>query len=460
MARTALVWFRRDLRVHDLPALRRAAETADQVVPLYVIDANLTSGRSAAANRNWFLARALTELADALAKRGAPMAIVRGDPRIVVPSVARDLGAVEIFVTRDGGRYGRRRDRAVADAAAAHRIAFHQSPGQLIHEPEEVVRADGGRFAVFSPYHRRWQELPRRPVLDAPDEVPGGVLPPALRQSVTAVLGDPHPTAEPDLLLEPGEAAARARLEHWAGSDALREYDSGRDRLAADGTSRLSQDLRWGTLSAADVLARCDGPGPGPSRFRSELAWRDFYAHLLWHEPRLAGESFRPELDGVWATPSDDPLVDAWREGRTGYPVVDAAMRQLLATGWMHNRARMIVASFLTKHLLVDWRVGEAHFMRHLVDGDPASNNGGWQWAASTGADAQPYFRIFNPALQGRRHDPAGDYVRRWVPELRAIAGPAVHEPAGGRYLEPIVVHAEARQRALAAFRDSARRRG
>jgi deoxyribodipyrimidine photo-lyase len=269
---------------------------------------------------------------------------------------------------------------------------------------------------------------------------------------IDVALGHPVPTADVSLLLEPGELAARGRLAAWTGSDALGRYATDRDRLDLDGTSRLSQDLRRGTLSAVEVHAACDGPGPGPARFRSEIAWRDFYAHLLWHDPSLARRSFRRELDTV-AWTADSEIIDTWREGRTGYPVVDAAMRQLAATGWMHNRARMVVASFLTKHLGVDWRVGETHFMEHLVDGDPASNSGGWQWAASVGTDPQPYLRILNPTLQGIRHDPQGDYVRRWIPELRAMDGPTVHEAPEGAYLPRVVDHAVARQRALAAYR-------
>ncbi|MEO5941672.1 MAG: deoxyribodipyrimidine photo-lyase, partial [Candidatus Limnocylindrales bacterium] len=406
MPSTAVVWFRRDLRVHDHPALAHALERFDRVVPVYVLDDALLHGRRASPNRTWFLRHALAALDDELRARGSRLAIIRGDPRSAAVAFAREVGATAILATRDRGPYGLSRDAAVAAAAEAHGIRFQAGRGQLVHEPEEVRRDDGGPYAVFSPFHRRWQALPIRPILDAPDAI---VTPPDLPSAsagqIRHLLGDPEPTADPALLLAPGEAAARARLTAWATSDALRDYDTGRDRLAAAGTSRLSQDLRWGTLSAAEVVERCAGPGAGRARFRSEIAWRDFYAHLLFREPRVAREAFRRELDGVaWET--DATVIQAWRDGRTGYPIVDAAMRQLIATGWMHNRGRMIVASFLTKHLGVDWRVGEAHFMTHLVDGDPASNNGGWQWAASTGTDPQPYFRIFNPTLQGRRHDP------------------------------------------------------
>ena len=252
-------------------------------------------------------------------------------------------------------------------------------------------------------------------------------------------------------------AAARQRLNAWASSEALDRYASHRDRLDLDGTSRLGADLRFGLLSPVEVAQRCAGPGDGRGRFIDELAWRDFYGHLLWHEPRVAHDAYRAELDGI-AWEREPALIDAWREGRTGYPVVDAAMRQLRESGWMHNRARMITAMFLTRDLGVDWRVGERHFMEHLVDGDPASNNGGWQWAASTGTDPQPWFRVFNPTRQGRRHDPDGAYVRRWVPELSGIAGGAVHQPPPGAYVAPIVDHAAARARSLRSYREATHR--
>ena len=452
MPTTAVVWFRRDLRLHDHPALDHAVRSYDTVVPLFVVDDGLLAGRWASANRAWFLGRALAALDADLRGRGSRLVVLRGDPRSLVPAFAARIGAEAIVASRDYGPYGRARDAVTEAAAKDLGVRFSAGRGLLVHEPADLRSDDGRPYVVFSPFHRRWQALPIRPLVPAPDEM---AWPAGLAGTTTStpadVLGDPVPTAQPAFLLEPGEAAARRRLATWADSDALAQYDTGRDRLDLDGTSRLSQDLRWGTLSAVEVVERCPGDGPGPSRFRSEIAWRDFYAHLLWQEPRVARSAWRPALEAV-AWESDPALIEAWREGRTGYPVVDAAMRQLRATGWMHNRARMIVASFLTKHLGVDWRVGEAHFMEHLVDGDPASNNGGWQWAASTGTDAQPWFRIFNPTLQGRRHDPDGDYVRRWVPELADVPGEHVHEPSGGAYPAPIVDHSAARQRALAAY--------
>jgi deoxyribodipyrimidine photo-lyase len=452
----AILWFRRDLRVHDHPALQHALGRYDAVLPLFVVDPAIVDGRWRSANRRWFLAGALRSLDQELRTRGSRLTVVVGDAASLLPGVARAAGATAIVASRDYAPYGRRRDAAVERAAARAGIRWEAGRGVLAHEPEELRTDAGDGFRVFSPFHRRWQALPIRAVVPAPDHIATADGPPdsVPAADVETLLGEARPSADPVLLLEPTEAAARRRLDRWADSEALRDYDAGRDRLDLDGTSRLSQDLRWGLLSPVEVLARCDGPGKGPMRFRSEIAWRDFYAHLLWDQPRVAREAFRAELDDV-AWSNDAAAIDAWKEGRTGYPVVDAAMRQLLASGWMHNRARMIVASFLTKHLGIDWRIGEAHFMEHLVDGDPASNNGGWQWAASTGTDPQPYFRIFNPTLQGRRHDPHGDYVRRWLPELAnasGMDGPDVHEPPAGVYVPPIVDHAAARAEALAAY--------
>ncbi len=479
----AVLWFRRDLRVHDHPGLHHALDAFDAVVPVFVVDDRILGGRWRSPNRLWFLSGAVRSLGEQLAERGAPLHVLTGDPVDVVPRFAAETGATTVIVSRDYSPYGRRRDDGVRAALTTSGVRFAAGRGLLVHEPEAITRDAGGAFTVFSPFHRRWLALPRRPVLAAPEAIPsrgdrpsgggpaaaGGARPgatwpgrsrtsAATAGEIDILFGRPEPTADPDLLLEPTEAAARERLAVWASSPALRDYDTGRDRLDLPGTSRLSQDVRFGLLSPLEVVAAVEAAasaGPGPSRFISELAWRDFYGHLLFHEPRVARESFRRELDGI-ADSTDSELVDAWKTGRTGYPIVDAAMRQLLATGWMHNRGRMIVASFLTKHLGVDWRVGEAHFMTHLVDGDPASNNGGWQWAASTGTDPQPYFRIFNPTLQGRRHDPDGAYIRRWVEELadREDLGDAIHEPGAGGYLTPVVDHAEARRRALARYAD------
>jgi deoxyribodipyrimidine photo-lyase len=439
-ARVALLWLRRDLRLHDHPALAAAIAAADAVVPVYVLDPRLLDGPRAAANRSWFLLATLRELAADLALRGA----------------------VDVFASRDVSPFARARDRAVEGRLATAGRRLRLRPGLLVAEPEDVHTNDGRPVTVFTPYARRWAAVPRRGLVDAPERIPS--LPPG------TIAGEPlprvpAPSADPVLLPAPGERAARGRLAAWVSSPSLQAYAEGRDRLDTDGTSRLSADLKFGTLSPLEVLHAAEGPGDGRRVFVSELCWREFYAHVLWHFPHVAGGAYRPAYDAVaWI---DDPDgTDAWRDGRTGYPVVDAAMRQLAASGWMHNRARMIAASFLAKDLLVDWRRGEAHFMAHLVDGDVASNNGGWQWTAGTGTDAAPYFRVFNPVSQGRRFDPEGTYVRRWVPELARVPAAYVHEPwtmppaaqaaaacvIGRDYPAPIVDHAAARERALAAY--------
>ena len=489
---STVVWFRRDLRVHDHPALTAAA-AAGPVAPLYVLDPRLLDGRFASPNRIWFLLGALDALAAALEALGAPLSVRVGHPTDVVPAFARAVGARAVTVSREVTPYGRSRDRAVAAALARDGIDLRATRGVLVHEPEEIATGTGRPYAVFTPFLRRWEALGLRDVLPAPRRLigtgagdasipgPGGV----------AALADvrrlrlPAPTARIETLPERGEVAARTRLDRWiaaAPDGGPTAYAARRDRLADEvGTSRLSPDLRLGLLSPVEVVARAlaaDGGSVGSRRFAAELAWRDFYAHVLWHDPGTARRPFQGRYAGAdWpggsladAAPGANAAIDAWRAGRTGYPIVDAAMRQLAATGFLHNRGRMIAASFLTKDLLVDWRVGEAHFMHHLLDGDPASNLGGWQWAASVGTDAQPWFRVFNPVTQGQRFDPDGVYVRRWVPELARVPSARIHAPwtmtpdeaaeagvhIGTDYPAPIVEHAEARLRALGWFRDLA----
>lgn len=471
MGRRTILWLRRDLRLADHPALAAAAADAEALLPLYVLDPTLLTGRFASPNRVWFLLASLAELAADLEARGSRLHVRVGRPADELQAVAREMRATDCHVSRDLTPYGRSRDRSVADRLAAVGVAFHAARGIVIHEPEEVATEAGAPFSVFTPFNRAWSRVPLRPVLPVPSRLPSppdGLRPGSI--PTAAELGVPPPTGDLALMAAPGEAAARARLARWLapleGRRPLDDYAATRDSLALDGTSHLSQDLRWGLLSPVEVAtAALAAGGPGVERYVAELAWRDFFAHVLWHRPGVARANFQTKYDALeWR---DDPeAVAAWSEGRSGYPIVDAAMRQLRATGYMHNRARMIVASFLCKDLLVDWRVGEAVFMHHLLDGDPASNNGGWQWAASTGTDAAPYFRIYNPVTQGERHDPDGVYVRRWVPELARVPLEHLHAPwtmpdalqaaAGCRigrdYPAPVVDHSFARERALAAF--------
>ncbi len=461
------MWFRRDLRVTDHPALNEAVEQARRVVPLFVLDDRLTVGVSSSAARAWFMAGSLAALDEALRERGSGLLVRAGRPEDVVPQVARETGADVVLVSRDVTPFSHRRDRAVAAALARDDRLLLARPGLLLVEPEAALTAAGRPYGVFTPFWRSVAAAPRRSLLPAPARVP---TPPDLRPAG----GRPTPglpgTGRPPLaeLPAPGEPAARQRLLRWV-SGALARYGAERDHLAGAGTSRLGQDLHFGLLSPLQVEeAALAAAGGSATPFVRQLAWREFYHHLLFHR-RTARErtaespimaAFRPEA-------ADPEAVAAWREGRTGIPVVDAAMRQLAATGWLSNRARLVVASFLTRHLLIDYRVGEAHFLRQLIDGDVANNVGGWQWTAGVGADPQPWFRIFNPQLQGERFDPDGAWVRRWVPELAGVPAGRVHAPwqmdraaarragvvPGESYPEPIVDLAFGRERALAAFR-------
>ena len=453
---TTIVWFRRDLRIHDHPALVDAIANADRVVPLFVLDPGLLRGRWPSANRASYLLGSLHALDAQLRAIGGYLVVRSGDPSVVVPQVAVEVTADAVLVTREVGPYGRRRDRAVAAALATRGQTFHARRGLLLAEPESVRTAQGGHYTVFSPFWRALGALDRRQVLGAPEAM-------AMPDLEPGRLPDPVPTTAQ--LPAPGEVAARERLDRWIGGG-LDAYHERRDELSGAGTSHLGADLHLGTISVTEAdTAAAARPGPGSDAWRRQLGWREFYHHLLAHRPELAMESFRPTLTSAFRSESDDPMaVSAWRDGRTGVPVVDAAMRQLLATGWISNRGRLVVASFLTRHLLIDHRVGEDHFMAHLVDGDLANDNGGWQWTAGVGTDAQPWFRIFDPIRQGARFDPDGRYVRRWIPELADVPDEHIHAPwlaPGGPppgYPEPIVDLRWARERALAAFREASDR--
>ncbi|CAN5392531.1 deoxyribodipyrimidine photo-lyase [soil metagenome] len=459
--RTDLLWFRRDLRLTDHPALTAAAD-ADRLVCVFVADEALLGSPRMSPARLVYLRHALADLAANLQARGNRLVIRTGDPAQVVPALATEVGAAVVHVSADHTPYATRRDAAVREALDAAGVAFEGHGGIAIAPPGSVRTGSGSVYKVVTPFHRAWRDREHGAVLDAPAELPpdvGGVDGLGVTD-IGLMDADGPPEPWPD----GGETAARLRLEIWL-EEGVEDYADRRDVMAVDGTSRLSPDFHFGCLSPREVWTTLDRRGKGPQIYGSELAWRDFYLHVMAEWPESAARAFRPEYaDLPWI--DDDEAFDAWCEGRTGYPVVDAAMRQLLQMGWMHNRARMIVASFLCKDLLVDWRRGEAHFLQHLVDGDVPSNNGGWQWAAGTGTDAQPFFRIFNPVTQGKRFDPDGDYVRRYVPELATLPAPAIHAPwelsearqeehgvrIGVDYPEPIVDHAEARQRALSWF--------
>jgi deoxyribodipyrimidine photo-lyase len=442
---TGLVWFRADLRLGDNPAWNAAASAHERVVALFVVDPMLWDG-SGPHRRNQ-LAAHLIALDRRLGAWGGRLRVRRGDPKQVVPSEAAAAGAEGVYWNGDATPYAAGRDAAVArrlgPAAEIH-------PGRYVHAPGTVRTAAGDPFQVFTPFHRAWAARPWDPWPE-----PGGA-------AVAADPGEGLPPAGAPLMA-PGEDGAAARLDSFL--ERVDRYQEERDRPDLDTTSRLSADLHFGTISPRAVVSALAGPGRGREAFVRQLAWREFYAHLLAAFPETRRRALRREYDALnWR---DDPEgFAAWTEGRTGYPFVDAAMRQLRAEGWIHNRARMVAASFLVKDLLIDWRRGERHFLRWLVDGDVAQNVGNWQWVAGTGADAAPYFRIFNPVSQGRRFDPEGAYVRRWVPELARLDASAIHAPweagpallaaagvtLGIDYPWPLVDHAEARAATVEAY--------
>lgn len=441
--RTGIVWFRRDLRVSDNPAWAAATQDHERVVALLILDPALLDG--AGDHRRRAFLQAAAELDRALQALGGRLRVEAGAPAEVLPRVVRDVGASTVDANLDVSPFARRRDETV-DAATTGMVRWHW--GTLVYPPGSVLTRRGTLSQVFTPFWRRWSALPL-PTFAAPGDVvvahdtgSGGPL-------------VESPTGEPDRLV----AEWQTRVDR---------YDTDRDRPGIDGTSRLSTALRFGTVSPRLLAAELGTHTAGREAFVRQLAWRDWHAHTMWGFPGLPHQALRAGYDGIrWETgPDADRDFEAWTAGRTGYPLVDAGMRQLAATGWMHNRVRMITASFLVKHLLIDWRRGERHFRRLLIDGDPAQNAGNWQWVAGTGPDAAPYFRIFNPVTQSRRHDGHGAYIRTWVPELAPLGDTAIHAPwevaplelasagvvLGDTYPAPIIDHATARTRTLAAY--------
>ncbi len=465
---TALVWFRRDLRVHDHPPLAAALREHDRVVPVFVLDRRLLDGRFPSPPRAAFLLDALSELDAALRERGAGLLVRDGRPAEVLPALAGETGAAAVYLAGDVSPFARDRDRAVRAALEARGTDVVQTPGNFCADVSRPRTGAGKPYSVFSPFHRVWADLPRRAVEPAPDHVPA---PPGLRWGDVPALSDLGLEPEPGLTdpAPAGEGAGRARMAAWLDGDVAR-YRALHDDLGA-ATSGLSPYLRFGCVSARELESRAaERDGDGPRAFRRQLAWRDFYAHVLLHFPGNATAPFQARFAAL-ETVEDEAGWRAWRDGQTGYPLVDAAMRQLAATGYMHNRARMVAASFLTKDLHLPYGWGERWFMRRLLDGDEAQNNGNWQWTASLGVDPQPYFkRIFNPTRQQARFDPAGAYVRRWVPELRSVADDRLAEPSamsadeqaaagcrlGRDYPEPVVDHVAERRRAIARYRAAA----
>ena len=468
---TLVHWFRRDLRVADNTALARAARDADRVVPVFVLDDHYASpDANVGPARFRFLRESLEELAAALPRYGGRLVVRRGAAARALAELLAETQADAVYANLEIGPYAERCDREVRAAIEAAGGKLRLFGDALLVEPDALATDAGNPFTTFTPFAKKWRAAEKR----APEPDPANLATPELRTVPLARVRawrdlGPDPAAP-----RGGERAARELLAAFLGG-AVEAYARDRDFPARAGTSRLSPHLHFGTISPRTIRSEAarawkglprDARG-GVDRFIGELAWREFFHHVLFHFPRVANESFRPEFDRL-AWREDPASLAAWQEGRTGYPLVDAGMRELATTHWMHNRARMVAASFLTKDLHVPWRRGEQWFERQLADADLANNNGGWQWAAGSGTDAAPYFRIFSPVLQSRRFDPDGEYIRRFVPELARVPAAKVHEPwtmtsdeqraagcrigsgGGDDYPAPIVDHAREREVALA----------
>jgi len=461
-----IVWYRQDLRVHDQPALAAAARAGGPVVPVYVWAPEEAGEWAPGAASRWWLHGSLASLGGELGARGARLTLRQGTAATALAALAREAGAARVVCSRAYEPWALRQEEAVRRALAGARVAFEALPGRLLWEPVAVRGRSGAPLRVFTPFHRACLALgePEAPLpppqrLPAPAEWPAG-------EPLEALGLLPRVPWDAGLRAEwrPGRAGAAARLAALS-PERLTRYPAERDFPAAEATSRLSPHLHFGEVSPREVWHAAGAAGAAGEAFRRQLAWREFAHHLLAHFPHTPTEPLRPEFAAFrW---EDDPAgLEAWRRGQTGFPLVDAGLRQLWATGWMHNRVRMVVASFLVKDLLLPWQEGARWFWDTLVDADLANNTLGWQWTAGCGADAAPYFRVFNPVTQGEKFDPTGEYVRRWVPELAGLPTRLLHRPwtasasdltaagvrLGATYPHPVVDHAFARARALAAL--------
>jgi len=463
MTQTNIWWIRRDIRLQDNPALDAALQNTDWMVPLFIIEPDLMA--NAAPKRRAFLLSALSDLDRELHERGSRLVVRQGPAAQALGVLTTELGGTIIHTQEDFSPFSRRRDEEIGNAFD---LRLHQ--GEVLRHPTEILKSDDNPYIVYTPYMRKWMDAP---LPNPADCLPAPTHLPPLPEDLHT---DNLPTARSVPGFPATEKEAQARLTSFTG-ETIRRYQRERDRLDLAGTSQLSPYLRFGLLSIRQAFTQSqiaflkaqDEQSRAEIRtWMNELIWREFYSMILYHFPRVMTGPFRTEYQSLqWREAPEE--LRAWQQGFTGYPIVDACIRQLLETGWMHNRSRMIAASFLTKDLLINWQEGESWFMENLIDGDPAANNGGWQWTAGTGTDAAPYFRIFNPILQGQKFDPDGTYITQWVPELSSLPVRYRHEPwnlpdgqaldlhfqLGRDYPHPLVDHKFARLRTLDAYRSA-----
>ncbi len=455
-------WFRKDLRLTDNTALRQAEKESSQVIPVYVLSDWKKQHSWTGPARQEFLCGCLKALSEDLHNHGSRLILRTGKADKELEKLLTESKAEALYFNRDYDPYGVAMEKKVKALCKRLGIDCHDFKDRVLHEPDEVKTGSGTVYRVFTPYSKNWLALPK-----TEPEAKSTRLGPTTRLKSDDLPSLKHWQLPPNQaeILEAGEAAARKRMQQFVKSDVLTEYLNQRDLPAGKTTSRLGQDLRFGLISIRELYALCQAEQKGANAsgkksidtYIKELAWREFYQSILYHHPEVFKVEFNPDFRGLpW--PGDDEAFRAWCGGRTGFPIVDAGMRQLVQTGFMHNRVRMIVSMFLTKDLHCDWRLGESFFMQHLVDGENGSNNGGWQWSAGTGADAAPYFRIQNPWTQTKRYDPEGKYIKTWIPELKNVPAKQLMEPPkDGRALAtgyplPIVDHSRERARTLALF--------
>lgn len=465
MSAPIIVWLRADLRIHDHPALASAIKDAREVIPVFILDDSILGGSMSSSNRNRFLLESLQDLRASLRSKGGDLVLRQGNPATELQLLAKETGAVSVYYTTDYSPLATRRDKQVARELEDADVAMKAFDAKLIVSDIGQLRTkSGSAYKVFTPFWNAWQKIGRRAVAPTPKTIH---IPKTLKVGSLPALADVTQADELSKDTAPGgETEGRRRLKEFI-NHRIDSYHNENNDLGKDTTSRLSPYMHFGCVSVREIETMLPDT-EGARAWHRQLAWRDFYYYVLLNFPYPHQEFQERYRTSKWA--KDDMLLTAWKDGKTGYPVVDAAMRQLRHEGWMHNRARLIVGSFLTKDLGIDWREGEAHFMCWLLDGDMANNNGNWQWIASVGVDPAPVFRrLYNPSSQRDRYDPDGSYVRRYVPELKHVSDNYSSEPwkmpqseqeaagciIGKDYPEPIVDHAAARQRALEWYKQA-----